>query len=217
MVAIKVVGLFDDPSALENAREELLRRDLAKTDGVWTEHAQSRDALPDDGESASFWERLKSIFESDDEHDVGAYAESIRRGGALLVVETEADRAEEIQDVMRQAGAIDLRRRVLRWMSAGWQTFDPQSPMFTEVEILDDRRAEIAESEIAADDFAAPSPDQTIALYVEGSGEMLGRISEAELGVLQAALEEEGPDDDDYWINREEIDSIAGHPEPRHT
>jgi hypothetical protein len=113
---------------------------------------------------------------------------------------------------MRRAGAIDLRRRVLRWMSAGWQTFDPASPMFTDVEIVDERRAEIPEAEIAADSARPHAADQTVAIYNESTGEMLGQISEAELEVLQAALEEEGPEDDDYWINRDEIESIAGRP-----
>ena len=34
-------------------------------------------------------------------------------------------------------------------------------------------------------------------------------VSESELAVLQDALEEEGPDDDDYWINPDEIDDLA--------
>src|SRR5688572_20822197 len=51
--------------------------------------------------------------------------------------------------------------------------------------------------------------DRNISLFHEGTGRLLGRISEAELALLQDALEEEAPGDDDYWINSEEIDALA--------
>jgi len=52
--------------------------------------------------------------------------------------------------------------------------------------------------------------DQTISLFHQDTGRLLGKISEAELRVLQDALEEEGPEDDDYWINAEAIDAMEG-------
>lgn len=215
MITIKVVALFDDLSALAHARDELVRDHLAADECIRAE-AASPEIAGDAEASSSWWERLKEFFETesntDDEHDFGTYAEGVRRGGALLVVETSDEKAEAIKDVLRRAGAVDLRRRVLRWISAGWQSFNPASPLFTELEIVDERRASVSEADIAADAAAGSRPDQTVALFVEPTGEMLGHISEQELEVLQHALEEENPEDDDYWINRDEIDSIAGRP-----
>jgi hypothetical protein len=54
--------------------------------------------------------------------------------------------------------------------------------------------------------------ERNISLFHESTGTLLGRISESELAVLQDALEEEGPDDDDYWINTEEIEVMAADP-----
>lgn len=54
--------------------------------------------------------------------------------------------------------------------------------------------------------------EYTVRLFDEATGRELGRISEAELKVLQDALEEEGPDDDDYWINPDEIDDLERRP-----
>jgi hypothetical protein len=56
------------------------------------------------------------------------------------------------------------------------------------------------------------NPDRTISLIHEGTGRLVGKISESELSVLRDGLEEEGPDDDDYWINAEEIDTMSSHP-----
>ena len=53
---------------------------------------------------------------------------------------------------------------------------------------------------------------RNIRLFDEATGREIGRISEAELKVLQDALEEEGPDDNDYWINPDEIEDIARRP-----
>lgn len=60
-------------------------------------------------------------------------------------------------------------------------------------------------------DSGAEQP-RNVRLIDEATGREIGRISEAELKVLQDALEEEGPDDDDYWINPDEIDDIARRP-----
>lgn len=48
-----------------------------------------------------------------------------------------------------------------------------------------------------------------IDLYVQDSQTPIGSITEADLKVLQDALEEEGPDDTDYYINAQTIDLIG--------
>ncbi|HXC52436.1 MAG TPA: hypothetical protein VN634_16255 [Candidatus Limnocylindrales bacterium] len=211
MVVIKVVAMFDDPSQIETAKAELLRSGLATEESVWVELDAGDDAeTPSSVRSA--WERLKEHVAPDDEHDASAYAEGLRRGSALLVVETPTEQAERVKDVLRTAGAIDLRRRVHRWITTGWEAFEPDAPRFTELELLDERRARLSEVDIAAAGGMADGPDATISIFDEKTGQLLGRISEAELAVLQDALEEEGPDDDDYWINPEEIETISGRP-----
>lgn len=226
MVIIKVVAMFDDREALGNARARLLDCGLATEASIRTEPEMlaepEQNPLPVTG-----WERLTSLFDTDADHDVSAYAEGLRRGSALLVVETPTEKAEDVKDVLREFGAIDLRRRVNRWITTGWQTFDPSALSFTELEILDERHACVSEAAITAAGVAAAGitaagataagntadgVDKTISLFDEGSGELVGRISEAELAVLRDALEEEGPDDDDYWINSEEVESIAALP-----
>ena len=45
-----------------------------------------------------------------------------------------------------------------------------------------------------------------IRLYNKDTGEVLGEISPGQLEQLQEYLEEENPDDHDYWVNGEELD-----------
>src|SRR4051812_7329705 len=46
-------------------------------------------------------------------------------------------------------------------------------------------------------------------LTIPASGRTLGDISDTDLRLLQSVLEEEGPDDTDYWIDLDTIDLIA--------
>lgn len=209
MVVIKVVAMFDDREVLHRARQALLDSGLATEEAIRVEPEE----IPTPArEPRTGWERLSEFLATEADHDVSAYAEGLRRGSALLVVETPTERAEDIKDVLRRNGAIDLRRRVNRWITTGWRAFDPDAPTFTEVELLDERRASLSEAAIAADAGIEDGPDRTVSIFEDASGRLLGRLTEAELAVVQDALQEEGPGDDDYWINDQAVEAIAGSP-----
>ena len=48
-----------------------------------------------------------------------------------------------------------------------------------------------------------------VTLSIQATGATIGDISDDDFRLLQSALEEEGPDDRDYWINLDTIDLIA--------
>ena len=48
-----------------------------------------------------------------------------------------------------------------------------------------------------------------VKLSIEATGAEVGEISDDDFRVLRAALEEEGPDDRDYWIDLDTIDLLA--------
>ena len=48
-----------------------------------------------------------------------------------------------------------------------------------------------------------------IDLYNDNTNQLIGSITEADLRVLQDALEEESSDDQDYYINRATLDVIG--------
>lgn len=61
------------------------------------------------------------------EDDAGYYAESVRRGGALVTLRAEDSRAEEAATLMRDHGAVDIERRVEQWKQEGWTRDDSAS------------------------------------------------------------------------------------------
>lgn len=213
MAYTKLIGLFDDRAALERAKSELISRGLASEEDLRVEPAG--DPAEDRQEShRRLWQRLKEwLAGTPDVGDVDAYAEGVRRGGLLLVVTAPEERLDDVRNVLRQSGAVELRRRIIRWRAEGWREFDPLGLPFTEEEVVEERRACVDESSGAGRDAEqARSEPRTVRLYDEATGWEIGHISEAELKVLRDALEEEGPDDKDYWINQDEIDDIACRP-----
>ena len=65
------------------------------------------------------------------EDDASYYAESVRRGGALVTVRADDSRAEDAASVMRSHGAVDIERRAEQWKQEGWTRHDPSATPYT--------------------------------------------------------------------------------------
>jgi hypothetical protein len=71
--------------------------------------------------------------------DAEYYAESVRRGGALVTVRADDARAERAADIMREHGAIDIERRAEQWRQRGWTGWNDQVQPYTREDIDRDR------------------------------------------------------------------------------
>ncbi len=68
------------------------------------------------------------------------YAEGVRRGGTLLLLETGSDEsAEEAYKVLRAHAPVDIESRSQYWEKDGWQDFDHDAQPLTRDEILRER------------------------------------------------------------------------------
>ena len=65
------------------------------------------------------------------EDDAQYYAESVRRGGALVTVRADDSRADEAASAMRSHGAVDIERRVEQWKEQGWTRHDPSATPYS--------------------------------------------------------------------------------------
>lgn len=52
------------------------------------------------------------------------YAEGIKRGGILVTVRTEEDERDEVEDLLEEAGAVDVNTRREEWQRSGWRRFE---------------------------------------------------------------------------------------------
>jgi uncharacterized protein (TIGR02271 family) len=56
------------------------------------------------------------------EHDAHAYAEGVRRGGALVTVRASESEVNRIIDILDDEGTVDLDERQSTWQSEGWKS-----------------------------------------------------------------------------------------------
>lgn len=71
--------------------------------------------------------------------DAEYYAESVRRGGALVTVRADDSRAERAADIMRDHGAIDIDQRAEQWRERGWTGFSDKADPYTTADLDRDR------------------------------------------------------------------------------
>ncbi len=67
------------------------------------------------------------------------YAEGIRRGGSLVVVQTE-NQVEQAKEILDRHNPVDLANRQLRWKTQGWDTYDEAAIPLTAAEIEAERQ-----------------------------------------------------------------------------
>lgn len=63
--------------------------------------------------------------------DAETYAEGVRRGGTLVTVRVDGERAERVIALMQRGGAIDLDERAQGWRAQGWTGGTASEPRAT--------------------------------------------------------------------------------------
>ncbi|MFN8420870.1 MAG: hypothetical protein U0528_16755 [Anaerolineae bacterium] len=64
------------------------------------------------------------------EEEAQRYAEGVRRGSALVIVQATDGKSFLAQDIMRDFHAVDIAQRSLEWETAGWKGFDENAPPY---------------------------------------------------------------------------------------
>lgn len=62
------------------------------------------------------------------EEDANVYSEGVRRGGTLLTVRADDNRASDIEAALDRYNATDVRQRGQEYRSSGWARFDENQP-----------------------------------------------------------------------------------------
>lgn len=105
---------------------------------------------------------LKEAGHSDDEANV--YAEGVRRGGTLVSVKVDEDRAVEIEQILNGRRGVDALSRGETYRQAGWSRFDEGAEPYTAEQVERERSLYRSEerSFAAADDGVALDEEERI-------------------------------------------------------
>jgi uncharacterized protein (TIGR02271 family) len=102
-----VVGLFEDRDEAQRAVDELMRGGFGRDEVITiTSAAESADALRD----------LPARI---GEPDIRFYQEGVRRGGALVVVETADNKAQQAAAILNRYNIIDVDARSAEYRASG--------------------------------------------------------------------------------------------------
>lgn len=69
------------------------------------------------------------------EQDATFYAEGVRRGGALVMVNASDNMARQAYDILQRHGAVDVNERGTQWRQSGWTGFDANAEPYRAEEI----------------------------------------------------------------------------------
>lgn len=127
------------------------------------------------------------------EDDASYYAESVRRGGALVTVRADDSRADEAASLMRNHGAVDIERRVEQWKQEGWTPRDPAT--YSADRLERDRDASGSLGSASGQNF--------------GVGSQMGAVTTAS-GMPITSTSSSWADDDDFRTHHREYLSSAG-------
>ena len=69
------------------------------------------------------------------EAEAHLYAEGIRRGSSLVVVEVPDEMATRVEDTLNRYAPINVDTRATHWQNEGWRSFDETGQPYTETDV----------------------------------------------------------------------------------
>ena len=130
-----VISAFDDRELAQRAADRLVelgfdRDDVHIQTGREATATAQRDGEDDDGFFHRIARFFSDLFGGDDAHESGRYAEAVRRGSTVLIVDArDASEAERARRALEQLGGhIDLAERSAQWEREGWSPTRSERP-----------------------------------------------------------------------------------------
>jgi uncharacterized protein (TIGR02271 family) len=116
-----VVGVFDSEVDAQRAMQTLAQTEVDASH-VRATSAEGTVTHPETGVMGKVRNFFSDMFATDDDPELGHYAEAVRRGGAVVRVDIDDDDTaalERVRHVLQDAGAVDLDERVEAWRAQG--------------------------------------------------------------------------------------------------
>jgi uncharacterized protein (TIGR02271 family) len=187
-MAKTLVALYDTFTDAERVVQELIEDDFARSDiHLALDHTKSRaaPAVSVDEDAAYEGANLSDTLADggvpyDEAH---AYAEGVRRGGALVVVESSDERAERGMAILQRLHPVNIHERTTQWQQEGWTAAEAHARTATTTAAATRSAQEQARSTTpVADQGARPR-------RVEGQGEITIPVVEEDLSIGKREVE----------------------------
>jgi uncharacterized protein (TIGR02271 family) len=131
-----VIATFDDTKTAQAAVDSLIAQGFSR-ESVHLQAAPARTSKTAAGGTSPGMRRgflagveafFSTLFESKDHTESGKYAEAIRRGSTVVVLDAKNDaEVDKARALMDKWGLVDVDERATNWKAKGWKGFDPDA------------------------------------------------------------------------------------------
>jgi uncharacterized protein (TIGR02271 family) len=149
-----LIGLYDDLSTGEQVVQNLENNGFSRENMHLATHVNREQR-----QSGGFLDSLRDLFGSgprytgDQPQDLAPqlkswgvpeqeamhFAEAVRRGSTLILVDAPDDRSDDARQIMDSYGPIDIQERSQAWRQQGWQGYDRTARPYTAEETQRER------------------------------------------------------------------------------
>jgi uncharacterized protein (TIGR02271 family) len=136
IMAKAVVGLYDDLSIARMAMQDLEKNGFSRQDIELIAMQDTGSRGRGDG-AKNVVNELTNIGLPGNQADT--YAEGVRRGGSLVAITVDNDRADKAADIMEQHVPVDIDQRLSMWREQGWTGYDRTAQPYSDAEIRQER------------------------------------------------------------------------------
>jgi uncharacterized protein (TIGR02271 family) len=147
-MAKTIVALFDEYSDAQDAVNELISEGFNRQEVTIMAHNAAgyggSSRADDEDDNRGFGEKVSDFFNSlfggdDDNEERGYYSEAVRRGGTIVTVNAEGDRADRAVSILERHDAVDVDERAAYYKETGYTGYDQSAPPYKAQDISRER------------------------------------------------------------------------------
>ncbi|MEP6923685.1 MAG: YsnF/AvaK domain-containing protein [Pyrinomonadaceae bacterium] len=161
-MATTLVGIFDNYAEAQKAVQALAQAGIKQGDisiarnepagkGYMTYGgAKSKDYTTGNSIGNNIANFFDGIFGTDiNEDERGIYAESVRRGSTLVIVNANDQTVDRVADLLNQNGVVDIDRRAAQYRASGYKQYDSKAPLYSADQIQSEHQTFAKQGEVA--------------------------------------------------------------------
>lgn len=139
-----VIATFTDHDTAQQAVERLVKEGFDRS-SIQLQYAYGKAANSPAARTPSLLDPFgfagifSALFGQESSDLAGRYAEAVRRGNAVVVVDAEDEEVERTVELMQELGAINMNELVAQWQREGWAGFDVDAKPLSEEELAAER------------------------------------------------------------------------------
>lgn len=139
-----IVATFDDTLSAKKAIERLVKEGFDRS-SIHLQSAYEKEPAASPAKTSSlvdpfgFAGVFSALFGGGSNSEAGKYAEAVRRGNSVVVLDAEDEEIEKATTLIQALGAVDIDQRAAHWESQGWTGFDTEAKPLSKEQLNSER------------------------------------------------------------------------------